>query len=251
MGARYIIRFDDVAPAMAWGKFLPLKQFMEQLEVRCLLGVVPDCRDPVLEVETKRSDFFDLVRSWKSFGDTIAQHGTHHIYETSDAGLLGIHPRSEFAGLPYDIQLARIQQGRAMLESEGVWAPVFMPPSHSFDLNTVMALKALGFRAITDGVGFFPYMISGLKLVPQLLGRPFAFGFGVITICVHVNSIEQQDIEQLKRFVIKRRKQFVSFDEVLGEPVYQSFWAAFLRVVTAYLLKLLRSIRKGSLGDLS
>lgn len=251
MSARYIIRFDDIAPGMAWSKFLPLKQFMEQLGIRCLLGVVPACQDDSLSVEPIRDDFFDLVRVWKQHGDTIAQHGTYHQYETSHGGVLGINERSEFAGLPYQAQLDKLRLGKDVLLREGVWEPYFMPPSHSFDLNTIKALRMLEFQAITDGVGFFPYLMAGLKLVPQLLGRPFSFPFGVITICVHVNSIGEDELERLKQFMASRYDSFVCFRDVAAEPVADTPFKGIMRGLTAVMLKYMRVIRKTALGDLS
>lgn len=251
MSARYIIRFDDIAPGMAWSKFLPLKQFMEHLGIRCLLGVVPACQDYALAIEPARDDFFDLVRAWKQHGDTIVQHGTYHLYETTHGGVLGINSRSEFAGLPYQAQLDKLRFGKDILVGEGVWEPYFMPPSHSFDLNTIKALKALGFIAITDGVGFFPYLMAGMKLVPQLLGRPFAFPFGVITICVHVNAIGDEELERLRQFMASRPERFVSFRDIAAEPVIDTVVNGIMRGITSVMLRCVRTLRKTALGDLS
>ncbi|RRS04347.1 DUF2334 domain-containing protein [Aquabacterium soli] len=244
MSARYILRFDDVAPGMAWSRFLPLKQFIEEQGVRCLLGVVPCCRDASLFVEPERADFFDLVRLWQSFGDTVAQHGAFHVYETAQAGVLGINSRSEFSGLSLEQQLRKLGEGKAILQREQVWQPYFMPPSHSFDRDTVRALKSTGFVAITDGMGFFPYALDDFRLVPQLLSRPLAFPFGVITICVHVNAMSDHEVERLRRFVTKHRSSFVSFKEIVQEPINDGPSQAFLRWITSHALKAVRAGRR-------
>lgn len=245
MGARYILRFDDITPGMAWSKFLPLKRYLEDLGVNCLLGVVPECRDAKLEVEPARDDFYDLVRAWHANGDTIVQHGAYHVYETPEAGLLGVNPRSEFAGLSYEVQLRKIQEGKAILVKEGVWTPYFMAPGHSFDLNTLRALKSEGFEAITDGVGFHPYMLEGLKLIPQLLGRPFAFPYGLVTICIHVNSFDDKKTQALMQFVARHRHRFVRFHDAAREPLTNHPLASWLRLLTGGFLKCLRISRAG------
>lgn len=249
MFARYILRFDDIAPGMAWSKFLPLKRHLEALNIKCVLGVVPECRDPQLTVEPHRADFFDLVRAWKTRGDTIAQHGTYHLYQTANAGMLGAYPRSEFAGLSYQEQLLKIETGKSILTKERVWSPYFMAPAHSFDLNTLRALKSTGFDAVSDGVGFHPYAMEGIKLIPQLLGRPFPFPFGVVTICIHINLIDEQKLQTLMQFVEKHRQQFVNFHDVCNEPLVNSWQSAWLRSATNWLLTFLRSIRSRQLQE--
>lgn len=243
MSARYILRFDDITPGMAWSKFLPLKQHIESLGIRCVLGVVPENRDGKLEVEPTRDDFFELVREWQEKGDTIVQHGAYHVYETPEAGLLGVNPRSEFAGLPYDVQLQKIREGKSILLKQGVWAPYFMAPGHSFDRNTLRALKAEGFVALTDGVGFHPYWVDGIKFIPQLLGRPFPFPFGLVTICLHVNSFDDLKMQRLLRFLDQYRDRFVCFHEVAQAPLCEAPVATWLRIVTAGFLKMLRMTR--------
>jgi len=56
--SRYIIRFDDITPGMAWSKFLPLKKELEGLGVKSILGVVPECLDESLAIEAVDDNFF-------------------------------------------------------------------------------------------------------------------------------------------------------------------------------------------------
>ena len=62
MTTRFVIRFDDVTPGMAWSKFAPFDALAQELNIPYLIGVVPDCRDPALSVEPHRADFWDFVR---------------------------------------------------------------------------------------------------------------------------------------------------------------------------------------------
>lgn len=243
-----ILRFDDVSPWMAWDKFLPLKEKLSALGIRCVLGVVPDCRDPDLRAGQHRADFFSLVRGWAAHGDAIAQHGTHHVYDSQDAGLLGIQKRSEFAGHSYDKQYERLAKGRAILVAQGVWQPYFMAPSHSFDRETLRALRALGFVAVTDGFGFHPYEVDGIVLVPQLTGRPLPIRLGVQTVCIHVNSLPEQAISRLLAYVERHAARFCDFKAASASVEESRFGASILRRGTALGLRAMRTMRAASDG---
>lgn len=243
-----ILRFDDITPAMAWDKFLPIKTRLGQLGVRCILGVVPECRDDALNIAEPRTDFFDLVRGWALSGDSIAQHGTFHVYDSSAGGLLGINARSEFAGHSFEKQLERLARGKAVLEREGVWQPYFMAPSHSFDLNTLRALRSLGFLAVTDGVGFHPYLVEDLLFVPQLTSRALPVTIGVQTICIHINSMTQPQLERLLEFVERRASAFCDFKAVVRNGESNSLWAGMLRSGSALAVRCARRARAHALS---
>lgn len=190
--SKFILRFDDITPGMDWSKFLRIKKVAEECGVKSVLGVVPDNRDPKLSVNQNMQDseFFRTIKQYAENGDAIAQHGTYHRYTAKGTNILGISEWSEFAGHNYEQQLKKLQIGKNILKENSVWQPYFMAPSHSFDRNTLKALRHLGFQAITDGYGLYPYSIEDIILVPQLLGKPIKLlPFGIQTICLHTNSI--------------------------------------------------------------
>ena len=250
MSTRYILRFDDISPGMAWSKFLPLKHRLEKMGVKSVLGVIPECRDPSLFCEPAKEMFFDLVREWVEFGDSIAQHGTYHLYDSDKSGLLQINDRSEFAGHPYDMQLERLAHGKSILVQEKVWQPFFMAPSHSFDENTLKALKRLKFQAITDGYGVFPYRLNGIVLVPQLTSFPFNIGIGYCTICVHINTMSYQQIEYLLNFITLNRKRFACFQQTANLSQERTGYShSLLRGVTKLILRSHRAIKNKIIVD--
>lgn len=243
MATQYLIRFDDITPGMAWTRFQPFEDLARELRLPYLLGVVPDCRDVKLMIEPSRPDFWSWVRRMKGQGATIAQHGYMHLYETDHRGMLGLGRKSEFAGLSYDVQYERLARGKDILQGEGVWDGVFMAPSHSFDHVTLRALRELGFRAITDGFGFFPYEIDGLKAVPQLFARPFGFGIGLETVCIHANTLTDERRAMLIAKLRKVHAQIVSFDDALRVRSSSPFAADALRAITRFGLHGLRALR--------
>lgn len=234
---------------MAWSKFLPLKTALADLGIKTLLGVVPKCRDPALSPEKPRADFFEYVRSWFAHGDTIAQHGTHHLYDSADPGLLRIQPRSEFAGHPFEVQYERLAKGKAILVREGVWQPYFMAPSHSFDGHTLRALCALEFSALTDGFGFYPYVQQGIVLVPQLTARPLPVPVGIQTLCVHVNALPERGLDELLSFARSNAHRFVDFKEVAGRPGLTRVWHSVLRAGTSRGLRGWRTVRRALVAE--
>lgn len=240
---KLILRFDDISPGMAWEKFLPAKEIISQFGIRSVLGVVPECRDPKLSIEPERLDFFTLVRGWLDFGDTIAQHGTYHLYDSSHSGMLGLQNRSEFAGHPYVVQYERLAFGKEILCGKGVWEPFFMAPSHSFDHNTLLALRDLGFMAITDGFGFYPYRVNGIVLVPQLTARPLNIKFGVQTLCVHINGMSGASVTALLSFIEKNRTRFIDFREAISQDPPGELISALLRLGSSMSVKAARGVR--------
>jgi predicted deacetylase len=212
--SKYILRFDDITPGMAWSKFLPLKKKLELLGIKVVLGVVPECLDKSLTVENIDINFFERIRKWRDYGDAILQHGTHHVYTTKNAGILKINKNSEFAGFSYKVQYDLLRKGKRILEGEGCWQPYFMAPSHSFDSNTLKALSDLGFVSISDGYGFVPYIMNNIVLVPQLFSKPFRFIPGVSTICIHINQMSVSEIESISYFIISNAKHFVDYKKI-------------------------------------
>jgi hypothetical protein len=120
-----------------------------------------------------------------------------------------------------------------------------MAPAHSFDDDTLDALKALDFVALTDGYGFFPYSYRGLTLIPQLTAAPLNVGFGYSTVCVHVNTTTEQSLAKLLQFIEKNRSSFVDFQEVVAGHQKKSIAlnGVLARGLTRVLLKLLRAVR--------
>lgn len=243
---RFILRFDDITPGMAWSKFSIFDKLSDELDLPLLVGVVPNCLDPKLAVEPPRSDFWEVVRQWSHRGWTIAQHGYTHQYVTQDPGLLVVNKKSkqsEFAGLPYQEQFTKLKAGKDILIAQDVWQPVFMAPSHSFDENTLRALTDLEFRYLTDGYGLYPYRMENLIAIPQLFSNPLHFGFGVYTICLHVNSMSDMQISKIVQYVKKNRHRFISFYEAAHLNSSIPSVAAISRFTTSRVLPIVRALR--------
>src|SRR4051812_37414770 len=99
MSARYLIRFDDLCPTMNWEIWAEIETFLLRNKIRPLLAVVPDNRDAKLVAGPARPDFWSEVRKWQDWNWTIGLHGHTHQFVTDYPGIIGLHRRSEFAGV--------------------------------------------------------------------------------------------------------------------------------------------------------
>ena len=229
---------------MDWDRFGRFEKVLSQYEhIKPLLGVIPDNRDVRLQIHPAKADFWDQVRRWRAKGWTIAQHGYTHEYTQRNGGILGIGRQSEFAGLAYADQFAKLQAGKDILLAQDVWAPYFMAPSHSFDESTLAALSDLGFTAITDGYGVFPYRMGKLIAVPQLFSKPLHFGLGIYTICLHTNSMKEEQFSQLAQAIARHSEKFATFP-IACLASREGMVAQGARHLTAISLKAMRALRR-------
>ena len=211
-----IIRMDDITPDMDWDKFSRVRGILEKKDIKPLIGIVPICKDENLSHGESNPDFWKVIEELKAEGWDVAQHGTYHIYETEEAGLLGINPFSEFAGLGYEEQLEKLRIGQEELVRNGINTDIFMAPGHTYDINTLKALHELGFRALTDGLSDMPYNRECIICIPCRLERMDRLN-GLDTLCLHTNTMSEADIAELERFVNEHEADIVSFSEVLME----------------------------------
>ena len=224
---QYMIRLDDITPDMNWENFNRIRAIFEQYQICPLLGVVPDNKDEDLHCESAQEDFWEVMRYLQKKGWMIAQHGTNHKYLTKSKGILGINPFSEFAGLPYDIQLDRIQKGKDILKREGINASIFMAPGHTFDKTTLKALAVSGFECITDGLYKRPYYSEDMLFVPCRL-QEYRKVKGIDTICLHSNLMSEADMEELETFCRNNHQNIVPFnvEELKQKAVKRTMWVA-------------------------
>jgi predicted deacetylase len=223
--ARYLVRFDDICPTMDWDIWERVEAILDEHRVRPILAVVPQNRDPHLEVMLPVRDFWQRVRNWQKKGWTIGLHGYEHRYETRDPGLIGLNRRSEFAGLPRTLQLEKLSKAVEIFRLNGVTADAWVGPAHSFDAVTVDLLLGLGVKIISDGYFLHPVKMLGAIWVPQQLWHFRSLPFGTWTVCYHSNGFSQTDIDALAISLLRFRKQIVSLEDVLfattvAEPTF-------------------------------
>jgi predicted deacetylase len=222
MSAQYLVRFDDVCPGMNWPVWRDVEQILLGADVKPVLAVVPSNEDAKLNVHPPEERFWDHVRHWQERGWTIGLHGYQHRYVTSDAGLVGLNARSEFAGVPAQEQAEKLRAGVEIFRRESVRPEVWIAPAHSFDDATVDALKAQGIGAISDGFYLSPHRDEREMLwIPQQIWSLQYRPFGLWTVCYHLNAWRSRDVRAFERDVGVYRSRITSLERVLAAPAFR------------------------------
>jgi predicted deacetylase len=218
MGAKYLLRFDDICPTMNWQVWVHLESILTELHLKPILAVVPDNRDPQLQVAPPRANFWEEVRRWQKMGWTIGLHGYQHLYVTDHPGLIGLNALSEFAGLPAPEQEMKIRNAFAIFERENVKPEIWVAPAHSFDDATVKILRRLNLQMISDGFFPFPHRDrDGMFWIPQQMWRFRKMLFGVWTICLHHNNWNAAAVARFRQDAEKFREKMATVAEVASE----------------------------------
>ena len=125
MGRKILLRFDDICPTMNYTLFEKARKLLDSIGAKPLLGVIPDCHDPDLQIEPYHDDFWDYIRGLRKCGYTIAMHGYTHVYDMNVRGKINRGFNSEFAGHSYEEQYKKLAEGQAIMKSHNIETDVF------------------------------------------------------------------------------------------------------------------------------
>ena len=104
-------RIDDVSDYMNNDNFLKIEALFKKYKIKPLIGVIPKNEDKKLvKFGLVKFDFWNKIRELKVNGWTIAMHGSNHVYETKESGILKYPKKSEFSGLSTNKQRNKIDQ---------------------------------------------------------------------------------------------------------------------------------------------
>lgn len=206
----YLIRLDDASDHMNIESWDRIERILDANGLRPLVGIIPLNQDPTLQAFAKDPGFWNRARCWQEKGWRIALHGYEHIYSTNCAGTNPVHTRSEFAGHPLWIQREKIRRGVAILREKGLEPTVFFAPSHTFDENTLEALRLeSNIRIISDTVANDTYCYKGFTFIPQQTGRVRVLPFKVTTICLHPNYTSDAEFDEIEAFCKAHSDKFL------------------------------------------
>ncbi|MDQ2775350.1 MAG: DUF2334 domain-containing protein [Acidobacteriota bacterium] len=200
---------------MNWDMWAKIEAILYESGVKPIVAVVPDNKDPLLNVGPARESFWDAVRTWQANGWAIAIHGFQHLYVTDDCGLLGLQNRSEFAGLPYHEQARKLALAQEIFRREDIDPKIWVAPSHSFDATTVRVLHESGVCIVSDGLFPLPHQDqAGMLWIPQQLWRFRKVPRGIWTVCYHHNDWTEEQLRRFRQDVRRFREQIVSPSEI-------------------------------------
>ena len=212
-----LIRLDDIAENMNWPLMKKCELLFDKYNVKPLLGVISNNKDPELLSNEKNDMFWDQIRKWKEKKWEISMHGYTHVYdkETKKKDFFNYGGRSEFFGHSYDEQFLRISKSLEIFKKENIEIRSFFAPNHTYDLNTFLALKNNNIKNIIDGYGLMPFNIHNMNFIPQLFYKEIFLPFGIQSTQLHINYWNDKDFERFENFIFKHHKKIVNLDYII------------------------------------
>ncbi len=214
--AHYLIRLDDACPVMHRERWQAFEDLFDEFIIRPIAAVIPANADPRMVYDTHDAKFWQKVQNWQGKGWTIALHGYSHVMKpTVVRQMLPYYDRSEFSGLPYPEQAAKLRAGLELFEAHSIKAEVFAAPAHCFDETTVRAIGTeTPIQVISDGISIYPYRRHGVFWIPVQLSEFCPKPFGTWTICLHPNTCNRATFKSLRKAIENNRSAFIAFDDV-------------------------------------
>ncbi len=213
-----LIRLDDISANMNWNYMDKCERLFDKLEIKPVLGVIPDNQDPEFLKYPKNSNFWERVKSWENKGWEISMHGFSHLYknQTYKKDFFNYGGGSEFFGLSYEDQLYKITSGLKKFNENQIKVRSFFAPNHTYDLNTLKALDKSKIRIVIDGYGLFPFYKFNLFFIPQLFYREIMLPFGIQSTQIHINYWNDDYCKRFNKFLEKNSKNILDLDYILS-----------------------------------
>lgn len=211
----YILRLDDASEHMNLQNWERIESLMDKYHIKPIFGIIPHNEDPDLLKYEEVSDFWSLMRKWKSKGWTPALHGYSHVFESNEGGINPVNAKSEFAGVSLARQEQKIRDGLSILEEHNISPRIFFAPAHTFDENTLCALKnTSNIRIISDTIATKIYYKDEFYFIPQQSGMVRNLPFKLVTFCYHPNTMTEDMFNRLEDFLSKYHTKFTSFEQL-------------------------------------
>ena len=240
-----LIRLDDIAENMNWDLMEKSELLFNKYKIKPVLGVIPNNQDNELLAYPKKNNFWEQIRIWKNNGWEISMHGSNHVYDmdTNNKDYFSFGGKSEFFGHTLDTQLLKIKNGLKKFNEEKIKIRSFYAPNHTYDENTLIALKNSGIKEVIDGYGLMPYTENDIKFIPQLFYKVIALPFGIQTTQIHLNYWKQKDFDNFEKFIIKNLNKIITYDQAI-EKVNNNLFYKLINISTKKILQFIRIIKK-------
>lgn len=237
----YLIRLDDASDYMDVNKWNRMEKILDKYQIKPIVGIIPENKDKELLKYKCCDNFIKIVDRWYKKGWTIAMHGYQHVYVTNCGGINPVNNRSEFAGLTLKEQKEKIRKGFKILVENNIQPKLFFAPSHTFDKNTIKALKDEStIKIISDTIANDIYYENGMYFIPQQSGSVRKLPFKISTFCYHPNTMKEEDYIKLENFIVEHKREFGSFDKVKLFKRKKSIYDKMISVLYFLKIKLRR-----------
>ena len=233
-----LIRIDDIAENMNWKLMQECEKLFDRYQIKPVLGVIPNNQDKELLAYPKKENFWKQIQLWKNKGWEISMHGYTHVYSQSTGknDYFGYGGKSEFFGQKLEMQMSKIQEGLKKFNDEKIKIRSFFAPNHTYDLNTLKALKECKIYNIIDGYGLMPYNKEGMNFIPQLFYKVLMLPFGIQSTQIHLNYWSDKDFNNFEKFVENNQKKIINYEQAL-KKVNNSIGYRLINKLTEIVLK--------------
>ena len=243
----YLIRLDDASEYMDLDKWQKVFSILDTYNVCPLIGIIPKCEDKDFTSKYQKNDeFWNMARAWQKKGYIIAMHGYKHVFHKAVGGYVPIHNISEFVGLGLKEQKEKIRLATSIFEAQNISPKVFFAPAHSFDNNTLKALKEeSGIRIISDTIANNIYKKDEFFFLPCQMGAPRNLPLKFVTIALHPNNMKMHDFIRLKLFLKRDNKRCVkNIKDIKLISVQPSILDMILKKTYFYMRKIKKLMRR-------
>ncbi|MCH5259485.1 MAG: DUF2334 domain-containing protein [Lachnospiraceae bacterium] len=212
----YLLRLDDASEHWNRENWQRMHDMLTAYGIRPIVAIIPHNEDEKLLQYPIDRAYRDTIRAWIDEGWTPALHGYSHKYITKSGGINPVNHYSEFAGVSLNIQREKISRGvEEFKEVVGKEPEVFVAPAHTFDENTLEALRLeSNIRVISDTIASDVYYRDDFYFIPQQSGRVRNLWMRLITFCYHPNVETDCSFKEMERFIEKYASRFVPFESL-------------------------------------
>ena len=236
-----LIRLDDIAENMNWDLMKKSELLFDKYNIKPVLGVIPNNKDPDLLEYPKGENFWEKVRGWQKKGWEIAMHGDAHVYDSNSNqhDYFNYGGGSEFFGHSLEDQTLKIKNGLQKFSQENIKIRNFYAPNHNYDKNTFIALKNCGINEVIDGYGLMPHKENNIKFIPQLFHKVVALPFGIQSTQIHLNYWNEEDFNNFEKFIEKYANKIITYDQAMRK-VNNSFFYSSIKILSKKVLQTIR-----------
>jgi hypothetical protein len=211
---KIFIRLDDSHERQNYDNWTKVLNILKAKNIVPLVAIIPDNLDESLNYSHADLEFY---QSWlDTYRDSIvpALHGLNHSYRDEKHSIYKGRSTGEFGGYSEEIQYEMMVKGLSFMRDKFRIDHVewFVAPGHSFNFNTVKVCARLGFN-ISDGISTVPFInrSTGVKFIPQVINMPKKVWFNCNTVCLHPNTMTDDDFLYLNSLITSRHKHFASW----------------------------------------
>ena len=217
MMSKYLIRLDDACPTQHHYNWRQIENILDKYNIKPIVAVVPDCKDPNLQHDKPDESFWSLVKSWAIKGWTIGMHGYQHLFVhvEKNNSLVPFHTRTEFAGMTYEEQSSKIRNAWNIFLENSLKPTIWVAPAHTFDVNTLNALYMFtDIRMVSDCFALNFFTFKNFLFIPQQLWHFSKMPFGLWTICLHPNNMDEKEIFRLEGWLKDYQESFIDLSQL-------------------------------------